>query len=59
MHLIIIYYLDFCSLCLPYDHFYTGLLPDDPNGNDIQKLQGSALLIFMFPYTFYPRHYEI
>ncbi|CAH8550630.1 unnamed protein product [Schistosoma bovis] len=34
---------DFCSLCLPYDHFYTGLLPDDPNGKDIQKLQDGEI----------------
>ncbi|CAH8554140.1 unnamed protein product [Schistosoma rodhaini] len=34
-----IYYLDFCSLSLPHDHFYSGLLPDDLDGKDIQKLQ--------------------
>ncbi|CAH8554113.1 unnamed protein product [Schistosoma rodhaini] len=30
---------DFCSLSLPHDHFYSGLLPDDLDGKDIQKLQ--------------------
>lgn len=34
---------DCCSLYLPHDHFYTGLLPNSPNGKDIQKLQDGEI----------------
>ncbi|TNN21211.1 Serine/threonine-protein phosphatase 6 regulatory ankyrin repeat subunit B [Schistosoma japonicum] len=35
--------IDFCSTCLPQDHFYSGLLPNESSLNDVRKLQAKEI----------------